>query len=364
VRLGACVALETVIGAVALTVAGAGAYFGFQAASIEPVAAASITAPAPKPQPEPEPEPEPDSESAPEPTPGPVETVFPASDDELLAPLRDAPIAAVKLNRGGSSLSLRVDFASGGRAAFKPEQIHPQSNPRREIAAYRVDRLLGIGRVPPAIARSFPTGDVIEGFDPRTRAHGRGRIADEGRQRAGRLAGELSWWIPEIHDAKVGGHLLDTLDAILIWKPWLQIGRPIPDAARAMAEQISTLTVFDFLIDNKDRWSGANIKVAPGGDELFFMDNTMSFSRDTDGHRKSKVYLARVQKFSRRLIDRIRAIGEADRRAAVENDLGPFDDGLLDDEQIAGFMGRRAAVLAHVDRLIAKHGEDAVLAFP
>jgi len=77
-------------------------------------------------------------------------TVYELPDDTLLAPLAATPVTGVKLNHGGTSLSLRLEFRSGARAAFKPQQTHPQSDPRREIAAYRIDRMLGIGHVPPA----------------------------------------------------------------------------------------------------------------------------------------------------------------------------------------------------------------------
>ena len=40
------------------------------------------------------------------------------SDDLLLGRVRSQAITRVKVNRGGSSLSFRVDFADGSRAAF------------------------------------------------------------------------------------------------------------------------------------------------------------------------------------------------------------------------------------------------------
>src|SRR5438045_1880159 len=50
-------------------------------------------------------------------------TVFGAPDAELLAPLGAAKVTRAKLNQGGTTISLRLDFANGARAAFKPEQI-------------------------------------------------------------------------------------------------------------------------------------------------------------------------------------------------------------------------------------------------
>src|SRR5689334_11312728 len=66
---------------------------------------------------------------------------FLGMDDELLIDrLRHAEIKQARLNKGGSSISFRLDFEDGSRAAFKPEQINPQSVPRKEVAAYRINR--------------------------------------------------------------------------------------------------------------------------------------------------------------------------------------------------------------------------------
>src|SRR3954468_7257762 len=46
------------------------------------------------------------------------------SDDLLLTRMRTQPPTRFKLNRGGSSLSFRVDFADGSRGAFKPLQTN------------------------------------------------------------------------------------------------------------------------------------------------------------------------------------------------------------------------------------------------
>src|SRR5687768_5121913 len=88
-------------------------------------------------------------------------TIFGKSDSELLEPLGDGTVTKIKLNRGGTSLSLRLDFSNGTRAAFKPEQTFPQSDPRREIAAYRIDRLLGIGHVAPCKPIAIPYKELI-----------------------------------------------------------------------------------------------------------------------------------------------------------------------------------------------------------
>src|SRR5690348_18497065 len=98
---------------------------------------------------------------APPPAPPAVATVFDQPDDVLLAPLGTSPLTHAAFNHGGTSLALRRDFASGGRASAKAVQIYPQSNARHATAPYRIDQLLGIGHVPPSRPYDLPVGALV-----------------------------------------------------------------------------------------------------------------------------------------------------------------------------------------------------------
>jgi len=294
---------------------------------------------------------------------GMPDSVFGAPDPELLAPVAATPITKVKLNHGGTSLSLRIDFASGARAAFKPLQIHPQSDPRREIAAYRIDRLLGIGHVPPAKSAAFAVDDLVAAIEPMGRAYAAGRIADEALAKDGRLCGEVSWWIPEIKLARIGGHGIDEPEGEALWSDYLQAGAVIPAELGPLVAQIATVIVFDVLIDNSDRWSGNNTQGSPDNRMLYFMDNTLSFSAFTHGHAANLSKLGRIQVFPRALVDKLRALTVDAIAAALgrEDDLlGP----LLTRVEIRAIISRRDHILEYIDRLIAELGEDTVLALP
>lgn len=290
------------------------------------------------------------------------DTVFGAPDAELLTPLAATPVTRVKINRGGSSLSLRLDFASGARAAFKPMQIHPQSDPRREIAAYRIDRLLGIGHVPPAKSAAFAVDDLIAAADPASRGATGSRIEQEGIPRDGKLCGELSWWIPEIKRVRIGGRHVDEPEGEGLWAEYLQAGAAIPGELRPMLAQLAAVIVFDVLIDNSDRWSGNNTQGSPDDRLLYFMDNTLAFSQYTIGHTANLSRLYRIQVFPRGLIGRLRTLTAESVAAALTHDdvLGP----LLSEAEIRAVMSRRDHLVEYVDRLIADLGEDAVLALP
>ena len=51
--------------------------------------------------------------------------------------------------------------------------------------------------------------------------------------------------------------------------------------------------MFDFLTANPDRYSGGNIKMSPDGTRLYFMDNTMAFFLNADGHERNRTALLR-----------------------------------------------------------------------
>lgn len=305
----------------------------------------------------------------PAPTERIVESVYGAPDADLLGPVGQGKVSRIKLNHGGTSLSLRVDFESGARASFKPEQIHPQSDPRREIAAYRLDRLLQIGRVPPAKSFVVPVADLLAAAEPSHRTYIQGRLADEALMRKGEgglavLRGELSWWVPEIKLAKLGPFRIDEKDGKAAWVAALQIGAPLADEQRDFVAQISAVILFDVLIDNPDRWTGANTVMSPDGKTLYFMDNSMSFSRFGFGHQSNLLALRRIQMFPRALVERIRGLTREAIAAAIS--VGE-DDGLaplLDDKELDAILVRRDNMLRYIDQLIAEHGEATVLAFP
>jgi hypothetical protein len=294
-------------------------------------------------------------------------TVFEAPDGVLLGPIAASPVSDVKLNHGGTSLSLRLTFASGARAAFKPMQIHPQSDPRREIAAYRIDRLLGIGHVPPAKPGRFKLADLIAATDPGVRDYTAQRFADESLPQNGILQGELSWWIPEIRDATIrndsGEPRVDELAGFATWLGYLQAGTVIPDDVKPMVSQLATVVLFDVLIDNADRWTGNNTKASADNKTLYFMDNTLSFSTFTLGHDANLAPLRRMQVFPRALVARLRTLTYDIVAHAIDigdDPLGP----LLQPAEIHALLARRDHLLRFIDDQIAELGEKAVLALP
>jgi hypothetical protein len=276
------------------------------------------------------------------------------SDELLIDRMRGAEVVKAKLNKGGSSISFRLDFADGSRAAFKPEQINPQTVPRKEIAAYRINRLLGWNRVPPATRRTFHRDDLVGKLPPEAaflaqRIDAETTFDDEGFTR-----GELSYWIPVILDSH-----LDTLENVLLWWKWLTIGEEIPPDKVEIMGQLSALLIFDLLTNNSDRFSGGNLLTSPDGRTLYWMDNTFGFQVEPEGHLRCRTYFGRSQKFSRRMVAAIRRLDLPSLKAALE-----VEPAVLTDAEIKSVLARRDVALRYIDALIAQFGVDKVLVFP
>jgi hypothetical protein len=279
-------------------------------------------------------------------------------DDVLIARLRTAPITRMKLNRGGSSLSFRVDFADGSRAAFKPAQTNLQTIPRKEVAAYRINRLLGLNAVAPATPRLVSRDEVFAHLHsdttpmlPRIRAE---TIFDP----RGNTAGVMMFWIPVIKDSG-----LDTPEGIAQSAGWLTHGQPIPDDKHALAAQLSDLLVFDFLISNPDRYSGGNMLTNQDGSRLYFMDNTMSFFIEPEGSEKTRTALRRSERFSQRLFQALDRISE-DALTRVLSQASEGDYEILTRAEMRALLARRDYLKSYVAGLVERYGAQEVLYFP
>ncbi len=284
------------------------------------------------------------------------------ADELLLQRVRSQPIVRMKLNKGGSSLSFRVDFADGSHAAFKPAQTNLQTIPRKEVAAYRLNRFLGLNAVPPAAPRLVTRDELFAHLHadslvalPRIRAQ---TIFDP----TGRTAGVAMYWVPQIKDCE-----LDTAEGLKESLGWLAQGAPIPPPRLHMAEQVSNLVVFDFLTSNPDRHSGGNMKMSPDGDRLYFMDNTLAFFLDPEGNDKTRPILQRAQRFSRRLYEATGRISVPALEQLLADARPGSDPGsvpILTAAEIRAVVARRDALRRHVEGLLALHGDRNVLFFP
>jgi hypothetical protein len=275
-------------------------------------------------------------------------------DELLIDRMRSAEIKQAKLNKGGSSISFRLDFADGSRAAFKPEQINPQTVPRKEVAAYRINRWLGFNAVPPATMRTLHKDELIGKLPPEAGFLANRINAETTFDAEGFTRGEVSYWIPVIFDSH-----LDTLDGVLNWWRWMTVGEEIPPDKVGIMAQLSSLLLFDLLTNNSDRFSGGNLMSSKDGRVLFWMDNTFGFQIEPEGHLRCRTYLFRAQKFSKKTIAALRRFD----LAALHQALQP-EPGVLSEAEMASVIARRDVALRYVDGLVQQFGADKVLVFP
>lgn len=284
----------------------------------------------------------------------PAAATFLGMDEELLLErLRSAEIRSLHFSRGGSSLTFRVEFSDGSRAAFKPQQVNPQSVPRKEAAAYQLSRKLGISAVPPTVMRAMSRDELLQKLDAESQFL-RPRVLREAIFDAhGLTTGSMMYWVPGLSDLG-----LDQERAILAWSTELSQRGTLAKERRQLLSQLSTLLLFDVIQNNSDRFSGGNILGFRDTSRLFFIDNAFGFQTDPLGHKRALGYLSRCQKFSHKLWTDLQLLRDAELT---------FDDPvygpLLSAEEIRALRSRRDRVVRYLGQLIHSHGQDAVLAF-
>jgi hypothetical protein len=280
------------------------------------------------------------------------------SDELLLERVRTQPIVRFKVNHGGSSLSFRIDFTDGSRAAWKPTQTNTQTIPRKEIAAYRLNRLLGLNAVPPAAPRAVSREDILTHLHPESIELIPRIEAETIFGPGGKTVGTASYWIPVIKDSG-----FDTPEGQRLAQTWLSQGERIPPDQRDMAAQLSDLFVFDFLTANPDRLSGGNMKMSPDGKQLYYMDNTMSFFVDPTGKQKNRDALLKVQRFSRATYAALDRISVPTLEQILAEETGtPYE--ILTPAEIRAVVARRDVVRQYVAVLVSQFGANQVFAFP
>lgn len=294
--------------------------------------------------------------------------------------LRNGEVQFVEKGRGGRSLAFKIRLDDGTEGYFKPKQRFSAAHWYSEVAAYYLDRELGLGRVPPTTGRAFLWRDL------RAAAGKDERIGELEPEPDGTLIGAFIWWIPDrLERLRLGRH----------WERWIRVQRSLPitpyqrpldyradlnkrdgireatDPSRPLAgsppdpkrpAELSDLIVFDYLTQNVDRWGGNFTNVRTRGDEgpLIYLDNGAGFWRGDQRLGLMEARLKALQRFRRSTVEAVRRLDVDAFAARLSADpLAP----VLNEKQLDGLRSRRAALLAHVDRMIARFGEHQALAW-
>ncbi|MEM7137082.1 MAG: hypothetical protein AAF500_10910 [Myxococcota bacterium] len=302
------------------------------------------------------------------------------ADAPRIDSLREVEVDRVVRGKGGRSLAFKIWLSDGTVGYFKPAQSFSAAHWYSELAAYYLDRELGLGRVPPTVGRVFAWQDLrrAAGGDPRIKELAFGPDKT--------LKGAFIWWVPQrLARLRLGRQ----------WERWVRVQRtlpitpyqrpvdyradlngrsgtreatdpdrplagPAPDNERAA--ELSDLIVFDYLTQNVDRWGGGftNVRTREEDGPLIYLDNGAGFWLGQQRLGLMEARLKALQKFRLSTVEAVRNLDIDAFAARLASDpLAP----ILNEKQLAGLRKRQKAFLAHVDRMVARFGEAEVLAW-
>ena len=244
--------------------------------------------------------------------PAPQSSATLPSDDEIERFLREAKIVRTRTASKGITGSLRATLSDGvlthdahiqgideRKAQFNSPggtEFNFRDSWLYNVAAYRLDRMIGLGLVPVSIKRKWRNADAA-----------------------------FTWWIDDV--------MMDEGERL---KKKLPPARPLD-----WNEQMQLVRVFDQLIYNVDRNMG-NLIICKDW-RIWAIDHTRAFR--THSTLKSP---ANVTRCDRQVLERLKKLD----RAALDRELGDF----LTPFEIGGLLARRDAIVA----LLEKAGPSAV----
>jgi hypothetical protein len=249
---------------------------------------------------------------------GPAAKARAGSDADKESFLLEAEVVRARSAPGGVTGSIRATLRRGGMTHDADIQVIDESSPERtlastteldfrdswrnNVAAYRLDRLLGLGMVPVTVIRDYDA-----------------------------KRGAFTWWLDE---------------RLMTEKERYQTRQQVPDV-EAWNRQVHVVRIFDQLIFNFDR-NLSNLLIDKSW-QLWMIDHTRAFKVFKDLRDQKQL----PESCPRRLLAALRRLDEPTLKTRA--------GGLLSMGQIEGLLGRRDRIVAHYDRLIAAHGEAAVL---
>jgi hypothetical protein len=213
--------------------------------------------------------------------------------------------------------------------------------------------------VPPAVTREMPLSRIDARLAPEAEEKWPEIEPRLLRSPQGIVSGAAIYWIKELRELDFGGR-----PARVTALGWLRDGGELPEARAPLARSLSDMLAFDFVIANGDRWSGGNVKGDAAGTHVVVRDHDLAFaSHATARQREMWKLVTQVERFSRGFVEHLRALD----RGCLDRELGHDPAGgrgeLLTERQIDDLLERRAALLSHVDALIAERGAPRVLVF-
>jgi hypothetical protein len=261
---------------------------------------------------------------------------------------------------GSTSTVFHMRMSGAVDAAFKAASLDRPLGPHAEVAAYRLARCLGLDNVPPAISRTLPAARIHALLVPTALDRWGELSARIGVTDADPVEGAAIYWISQLVDVGV-----DLRSGLRRASAWLAGGGELPDAQRGLAASISTMLGFDYVIGNRDRWSGNNVSGNPDKSRVYVRDHDLAFPTHLAESAERSLFsdTRLAERISRGFYAELQRL--TPERFAQELALDPVGahKPLLSDRQMQGVFERRKTLLTHIDALIAERGRDAVLVF-
>jgi hypothetical protein len=261
--------------------------------------------------------------------------------------LTAAPLSGKSL--GHTSVVFKLKLEGGGLAVYKLRTKRGPTRYKAEIAAYRLGVALGIPNVPRAFPRSFDAAKLraVLGGEAGALFNREAIVGADGT-----VPGAMMPWIDQLEFLP-----LESEPWASRWKGWVGSG-DVPDDQRALAAQISTMLVFDFVTANWDRWSGGNVGFERASSTVLFVDNDGAFY-DPPPPGPLAAQLARIraaERFSKSFVKSLRTLDRAALGAAIGDETPGVP--LLTPKVVDATDDRRKAALTVIDQK-----GDAALAF-
>ena len=291
-----------------------------------------------------------------EPDPLPAFVGTTDSQDALLQTLADSQSRQFK-PVGRTSVLFRMRTESGVTAGYKVKSLDLEYGYQSEIAAYRLSRLLLLDNVPPTIFRRATRKEIKARFHKEKLARWSSVQSSTSWEDDGTVVGAASYWIK--------GARRGLEDQKGRWQAWLRIEGTVPPGKMKLAQDLSTMTLFDFLIGNWDRYSGGNLLTNRQRTRALLMDHDHAFSGMNEAlYDRLLGDLTQTERFSRGVVDQLVALDRNAIRQELAQDPSHSSEPLLTESQITALLERRATILSYIAALVEEHGEDEVLFFP
>jgi len=256
--------------------------------------------------------------------------------DALKAMAGGRIVNIIPSRKSGRTVKVTLLLEPAWRVFFKPRhRVHLFTRPQGEVGAFRINRMLGMNHVPPAVVRTLDGSVIHSAFKRHAPPERLEQLEREVLSLSSdEMTGALLLWAEDGRVFEPTGTLLGKL------------ARPearLSDRERGLVWDLTWMFVLDHLTNNYDRFTGGNILRRKDG-RLLFIDNGAAFGPDQDWkaeRRRGRLkYLARHSPVVTLALHRL----EARVMAACAGDV-------LSAREIDGVLARRDELVAHYDRL-------------